>query len=56
LKFINGKIDFKKEEDNFFYLLSLKAKSAIIKIVKNWRTNAPILTGMKIPGVFYIKC
>jgi hypothetical protein len=54
LKFTNGNIDF-KNDDNFFYLLSFIPMRPIIKIVKNIKKNITILIDINIPGVLYIR-
>ncbi len=54
LKFTNGNIDF-KNDDNFFYLLNFIPIRLIMNIVKNIRQNIPIFIDINIPGVFDIR-
>ncbi len=50
LKFTNGNIDF-KNDDNFFYLLNFIPIRFNMKIVNNIKQKIPIFNDMNIPGV-----
>ena len=55
LKFTKGNIDFKNDDDNFFSRLNFTAKRIIIIMVNNMKQNSPILTDVKMAGVFQNK-